>query len=97
MSPQAVKPTVLMRVVLLKRETYRLAANCRGLRVRSGQAWVTWQGRDLTLKRGEEVALDARKDLAVVSALGNVPLVIELLGEMPQRSMIDPQPIVSAL
>jgi hypothetical protein len=97
MGSQTVKRTVLMRVMLLKRETYRLSADYRGLRVRSGQAWVTWQGRDLTLKRGEEVALDARKDLAVVSALGNVPLVIELLGEMPQRSVIDPQPITSAL
>lgn len=76
--------------MLLKGEVQRVKSNYRGLRVRSGRAWVTVDGRDLVLKRGEEVALEMKRDAAVVSPLGHAPLVIELLGEAPRHPAADP-------
>jgi len=87
----------LMRIVLMKRETYRVAEDRQGLRVRSGQAWVTLNGRDLVLKRGDEIAVQSKNDFAVVSALGHGPVVIELLSENPCRSALDPCSAVTAL
>ncbi len=89
--------TTLMRLMLMQRETYRVARGQRGLRVRSGQAWVTQNGLDLVLKRGDEIAVEAKHDFAVVSALGRAPLVIELLSETPCHSTIDLKPAVTAL
>jgi hypothetical protein len=51
------------------------------------------QGRDLVLNRCDEVALDRRHAAAVVSPLGHVPLVIELLGEAPRQTTVDPRPV----
>jgi Lrp/AsnC family leucine-responsive transcriptional regulator len=53
--------------MLLRGEVQRVKPNYRGLRVRSGRAWVTLNGRDLVLKRGEEVTLELRHDAVVVS------------------------------
>ncbi len=86
-----------LRVMLLHGEVQRIGANYRGMRVRSGRAWVTANGSDLVLKRGEEIALEVRPDTAVVSALGHAPLVIELLGEAPHQPTIDPRLAASAL
>ena len=91
MSSQVPNTGIEMRVMLLRGEVQRVKSNYRGLRVRSGRAWVTMNGRDLVLKRGEEVALERRHDAAVVSALGHAPLVIELLGEAPRHPTIDPR------
>jgi hypothetical protein len=74
----------LMRVMLTKRETYRVPSKYQGLRVRAGLAWITLSGRDLLLKRSEEMTLMPMDDFAVVSALGCTPLVIELLSEVPR-------------
>ena len=79
-----------MRVLLLTGEVRRLEPNYRGLRVRSGRAWVTLDGRDVVLKRCEEIALEPRHDAAVVSALGHALLVIELLGDTPRPPLVDP-------
>jgi hypothetical protein len=78
-----------MRVMLLRGEVQRVAASYRGLRVRSGRAWVTVNVRDLVLKRSDEIALVGRHDAAVVAPLGHAPLVIELLGEAPRQPTID--------
>lgn len=90
MSSQMSKAGTQMRMMLLKGEVQRVKSNYRGLRVRSGRAWVTVDGRDLVLKRGEEVALEMKHDAAVVSPLGHAPLVIELLGEAPRHPTADP-------
>jgi hypothetical protein len=91
------KLTNVMRVMLMGRETYRVAANYRGLRVRSGRAWLTLSGRDHVLQRGDEIALQSPKDYAVVSPVGRAPVVLELLGEAPQQPCLDPRPMVNAL
>ena len=76
--------TGLMRVMLTRCETLRVRAGYRGLRVRTGRAWVTLDGRDLMLQRGQELALDSMDGQAVVSSLGRMPVVIELLGTAPE-------------
>ena len=97
MSVQTSNGGIQMRVMLLRGEVQRVKSNYRGLRVRSGRAWVTLNGRDLVLQRGEEVALETRHDAAVVSPLGRAPLVIELLGETPRQPTADPRLAVSPL
>ncbi len=97
MNNQLSPAAALMRVMLVNRETYRVSSKYQGLRVRSGRAWITLSGRDLVLKRGEEIALAVRDDFAVVSALGRTPVVIELLGEAPCHPTVDPCPMVNAL
>jgi hypothetical protein len=97
MNTKQANATTLMRVMLVKREAYRVAEGQRGLRVRSGRAWVTLNGSDLVLRRGEEIVIASKGDFAVVSALGCVPLVIELLGDTPQPPAVDPRPVVNAL
>jgi hypothetical protein len=89
MNAKALNTGMPMRMMLLQGEVRRIESSYRGLRVRSGRAWVTVNGRDLVLKRCDEIALEMRHDAAVVSALGRVPLVIELLGEAPLRPTID--------
>jgi len=91
MNAQKPNISIQMRVMLLKGEVQRVGSNYQGLRVRSGQAWVTLQGRDLVLKRGDEIALAGRHDAAVISAVGHTPLIIELLGEAPQQPTVDPR------
>ncbi|CAG0928571.1 hypothetical protein TFLX_00938 [Thermoflexales bacterium] len=86
-----------LRVMLMRGEVQSVKSNYRGLRVRSGRAWVTLNGRDLVLKRGEEVALEMRQAAAVVSPLGYTPLVIELLGETPRQPTADPHLAISTL
>jgi hypothetical protein len=88
---------ITTRIMLLQGEVQRIGANYRGMRVRSGRAWVTVNGRDLVLKRCEEITLEMRQDAAVVSALGQAPLVIELLGEAPHQPTIDPRLAASTL
>ncbi len=96
MSSQASNTRLPMRVMLLAGEVQRVESNYRGLRVRSGRAWVTVNGRDIVLKRGEEIALEMRHEAAVVSALGHAPLVVELLSEAPRQPTIDARLVVSA-
>ncbi len=91
------KLTNIMRVMLLGRETYRVAPNYRGLRVRSGRAWITLDGHDHVVKRGEEIVLQAKHDYAVVSAAGRGPVVIELLCEAPRQPRVERRPAVNAL
>ena len=91
------KTSNVMRVMLMGRETYRVTAKQRGLRVRSGRAWITLNGRDHVLKRGEAIALQPKHDYAVVSSVGNMPVVIELLGEAPRQSTTKLSLVVNTL
>jgi hypothetical protein len=69
----------MVRVMLMGQEILPIPAGIRRLRVRSGRAWVTVDGQDLTLIRGQEVGLGSRAGKAVVSTLGRMPVVVELL------------------
>jgi hypothetical protein len=90
MQPAQTNPR-LVRVMLMGREILPVPAGIHRLRVRSGQAWVTVGGRDLTLGRGQEVGLGSRAGKAVVSTLGQVPVVVELL----QDSLKDELKVIS--
>lgn len=72
------KSLPMVRLMLTGREVYRVRAGYRGLRVRSGRAWVTLGGRDVALARGESLSLRSPDDPAVVSTLGTLPVVVEL-------------------
>ena len=47
------------------------------MRVVSGTAWVSMDGKDMVLNPGEELKLSHGQYKAVVSAAGNEPLVYE--------------------
>ena len=57
----------------------------RGVRITSGDAWVTHAGDDLILRPGETALLAGRKDPAVASPIGETPLVLELLTRHTER------------
>ncbi len=97
MLAQKPNTSLSLRVMLLRGEVQRVKSNYRGLRVRSGRAWVTLNGCDLVLRRGEEITLDVPHDAVIVSALGHVPLVMELSGAAPAHPTIDPRLVTSTL
>lgn len=49
-------------------------------------AWLTHAGRDIVLGEGESVDLDGKRDIAVVSSVSELPLVLEMLAMEPRRS-----------
>ena len=73
----------MLRLVLYPHELCRLPPKCRGIRVLVGQAWVTLAGEDLVLTPGEKMRFAPTKDFALVSALGNVPLIVEVQDDPP--------------
>lgn len=72
---------VILRVILGKDELYCLPPGCRGVHVVDGQAWIVIAGQDIILTPGEKTWFDSDKDLPLISALGNTPLILELLGD----------------
>jgi len=73
--------TPMLRLVLYKGEVYRLPATSQGLRVLSGIAWVTLTGQDIFLEAGEKALFTLRGEIALASALSDVPLVLEVWGD----------------
>ncbi len=49
------------------------------VRVITGQAWISYEGQDYFLSYGEEMTLPRGKFDAIVTALYNKPLTVELL------------------
>lgn len=87
-------PTPLLRLILYKNEVCRIPQAYSEVKVVSGNAWLTMDGRDMFLVRGERASLTSHRDTALISALGKTPLVLEvrseeessdLLGLVPQR------------
>ena len=52
--------------------------NSQIVRIISGHAWITFDGKDLYLDSDEELSLAPRKSHAVISALGGIPLIYEI-------------------
>ena len=73
--------SVLLRLVLYRGEVYRVPPAGRGVRILRGRAWVTYGGEDILLTRGDETHLASGQGAALVSAVGCVPLVLEVLGQ----------------
>lgn len=84
---------VVARRVLVHGEAVRLPKDALGLRVRSGRAWLSVGGEDLILGRGDELRLgsaEPKHDFGVVSAVGRVPLLIEILGDRQAGRRVRP-------
>ena len=73
------EPAVAMRLLLYPSETYRVPRSCHAVHVRTGMAWLTHDGRDMVLGEGESMELDGKRDVAVVSSVSGMPLVLEVL------------------
>jgi hypothetical protein len=71
-------PTPL-RIVLLPGEVLRMPRSRASLRVLSGAAWMTRAGMDMVLSAGEQTTVPASRDAAVISGLGALPLMVEVL------------------
>jgi hypothetical protein len=73
------------RLMLRHNELFRLPATSRGIEVVAGTAWVTVNGRDIFLVSRERLWLPARRDTALISALGRNPLILEIFGATSQK------------
>jgi len=72
---------LLLRLVLYKDEVLRLPEDCKEIRVLSGNAWLTVNGKDITLTQGERESITPYKDTVLVSTLRDIPLVFEAWGD----------------
>ncbi len=61
---------------LCKGELFRISSTFQEAKVVSGVAWITVAGKDIILQPGEKASIASNKDIALVSALGNVSLVL---------------------
>ncbi len=67
------------QVTLEKSEVFRIPQAYRQFQVLSGMAWLTVGGKDIILHSGEKASLESKKDVAVISALGKMPLFLEVI------------------
>ena len=67
-----------LRLVLLAGEAFRVPRARSSVSVLTGAAWITVGGRDIVLSPGEARTFDAAGEPVVVSALGAVPLLVEV-------------------
>jgi hypothetical protein len=77
---------VLLRLVLYRGELFRLPHAGRGIRVCSGQAWATCAGRDILVAQGTTACFAYGTDAVLISAVGHIPLVLEVLGDTDSTS-----------
>jgi hypothetical protein len=68
----------VLRPILYQNETHRLSPTCQNIQILSGTAWVTIAGEDVILTQGEKASILPTKDVIVVSAVGAIPLVLEI-------------------
>ena len=71
------KSPIRYRLLLQAGEVFRFP-ECQEFHVLSGVAWITVAGEDIILTSQEKALLSSHKD-AVISALGKVPLILEVL------------------
>jgi hypothetical protein len=70
----------MLRLVLYKDEIFRVPGASTCIRVLSGNAWLTVDGQDIIVTRGETASVRSKKDFALVSTFNSAPLVFELCG-----------------
>ncbi|HTX71248.1 MAG TPA: hypothetical protein VMC79_00345 [Rectinemataceae bacterium] len=74
---RAAGPEASLRLALLHDEVLRLPPTSAELQVLSGRAWVSQNGEDYILDRGERLFLAASRQPAVISGLGDETLFFE--------------------
>jgi hypothetical protein len=72
------KSQITVQFTLIKGEVFRIPSICKKIHVLSGSAWLTVAGEDIILTAGEKVSLGSNQDIALLSALGEMPLVLEI-------------------
>lgn len=70
---------VSVQYTLEKDKILRVPSACQQLHILSGMAWLTVAGEDIILTPGETVLLDSNQGCAILSVLGEVPLLLEVL------------------
>jgi hypothetical protein len=71
---------VTYNLTLSSHQVYRLPDFFSRVRVAAGCAWVTFAGDDIILREHQSLAFDLAKGPAVITALGQTPLVLEVAG-----------------
>ncbi len=69
------------RLMFCRGELYRVPACYPLLRIQAGTAYVTQAGQDYILYSGQELFVDRADDVALVSGLGNEPVILELFSQ----------------
>ncbi len=73
---QSLVPELL---TLKKGQVFCLPSIYQEIHVISGIAWLTFAGEDILLKGGEKAFFPFKKDSVILSALGDMPLIVEML------------------
>ena len=68
-----------LRLLIQPGEVYRLPEAGECLRVVAGHAWLTYQRQDVFLHVQETACLPTSREAALISAIGQAPLVLEVL------------------
>lgn len=66
-------------LTLKKGQVFRIPSVCQEIHVISGSAWITLAEEDIILQVGEKAFFTFNKDSAILSALGNMPLIVEMI------------------
>jgi len=67
-----------LRLALCPGEALTLPKSRRNLRVLSGNAWISRDGRDMILDSSQQVRLPVSRDVAVISPVGLGALLFEV-------------------
>jgi hypothetical protein len=67
----------MLRLVLYKGEVFRLPQRFKEIQILSGRAWLTMNGKDILVEAGQKVSLATGKDIALISTVRDVPVVLE--------------------
>jgi len=70
-----------IRMVLLQDEAVLLPRSSQVLQIRSGNAWVSFEGADRILECGGSLTLPRSRHGAVISATGKEALIFEVIRE----------------
>lgn len=79
------KTTTPTRTMLEPGELLRLNLHAQTIRVVSGSAWITWEGKDVLLTTGQERQLRSSIYPALISAEQRIPLVIEIVPSLARH------------
>lgn len=69
-----------LQFTLKKNHVFPIPSAYQELHILSGSAWLTVEGQDIILTTGEKVLLDSYQGLAILSTLGDKPLILEVMG-----------------
>jgi hypothetical protein len=67
-----------LRLILLRTEALRVPKSIKLLRVLSGTAWISMDGRDVIVLAGAAAETKGLKTPAVVSAAGTPAVIVEM-------------------